>query len=59
MEELIQDLIEHEILNHNLGTFALISFLAEKGIINASEFLQYQDEYARKSIKTRYPDLPL
>ena len=55
--DLIRDLIVDEIRNHSLTAMALLSFLDMKGIIDAHEFLQYQEDYAKSFIKDHYPFL--
>lgn len=45
MNELLDYLITDEILNKGFNAVALIQFLAEKGIIDLDEFLQYRDKY--------------
>lgn len=59
MEKLIQDLITDDILNHGTYAAALVEYLSLKGLIDKNDFYRYLDDYAKESLKRKYPDLPL
>lgn len=57
MNELLDYLITDEIINKGFNAIALIQFLAEKGIIDLDEFLQYRDKYVKLFVLKEFPEL--
>lgn len=57
MNELLDYLITDEIINKGFNAVALIQFLAEKGIIDLDEFLQYRDKYVKLFVLKEFPEL--
>lgn len=57
MNELLDYLITDEIINKGFNAIALIQFLAERGIIDLDEFLQYRDKYVKLFVLKEFPEL--
>jgi len=49
-EALIENLVNEEILHNGLGATALAQYLANKGIIDIDDFLQYREQCARNMV---------